>query len=346
MPKKNNNGLSIAVSRRASGDGPGIAAFQGEKEVRRANLQDLCALVISGRQAYSDVAENIENRAYEEWKRGSFEKAVEALKHLAAFLEKLEDKSEESAMDLAEIYQLIGQIYQYAEWYPESIEWLSKAVFVNDRDPLPYHFMARSYIKTGNFHYAIRCFEQELALDEGNYFTYLQLAELYGREGKPGKAEECLKQLLNRDPENIQALHRLIRHYERHSPSIDPGLLRKRLLGLVKKHNWTSAVIRSYHLAAEKKTAEALAFLSAWQLDNSAHPSPVVHLVKAQMYDSLGSERDMAGELAAFVTACHSRQEVMRGYIEEYVALFGEEHAVRLKERLRKTGPARARRSG
>jgi tetratricopeptide (TPR) repeat protein len=302
--------------------------------LKKATLEHLCEMVIRCRCAYSDCSEQIENRAYEEWKRGRFEKAVDALVRIASFLETLENKSEENSLDLADVYLLIGQIYQFAEWYPESIEWFSKSVFANDGNSLPYHLMAVSYMRTGNTFNAIRCFEQELAIDEGNYFTYLSLAELYCQDGKLEKSEECLKRLLNRDPENIQALHQLIRHYGLHNPSIDVGLLRKRLLGIDRKHTWTSAVIRSYHLAAEHREAEALDFLSAWQLHTNGHASPVVHLAKAALCNHLGREQEVKDELFSFRDICNSRQEIMRGYVKEFVGLFGEESAMVLKDNL------------
>ncbi|MBN2036822.1 MAG: tetratricopeptide repeat protein [Chitinispirillaceae bacterium] len=305
-----------------------------EAALKKAALGQLCDLVVQCRCAYSDCAELIENRAYEEWKRGRFEKAVDALARIASFFENLENKSEENVLDLADIYLLIGQMYQFAEWHPECIEWFSKSVFANDGNSLPYHLMAVSYMKTGNTFNAIRCFEQELAIDEGNYFTYLSLADLYCKDGKLEKAEECLKRLLTRDPENIQALHQLIRHYELHNPSIDVGLLRKRLLGIDQKHTWTSAVIRSYHLSAEHREAEAIAFLSAWQLHTNGHSSPVVHLAKAALCNQLGREQEVKNELFSFRDVCNSREKIMRGHVEEFVGLFGHESAALLKNNL------------
>jgi tetratricopeptide (TPR) repeat protein len=334
MPKKSKAVVSPAFNRGPDGAGDEFTS-PAEKTLRKATLHFLCNQVVTGVMAYGDLAEYIENKAYEEWKRGKFEDAVLELMHMAGFLESIELKNEENTQDLAEVYLLIGQLYQYAEWYPESIEWLSKSVFANDGNSLPYHCMALSYTKTGNFHNAIRCFEQELAIDEGNYFTYLKLAELYNKERRLEKTEDCLKRLLNRDPENVQGLHRLIRHYEQYNPSIDPGLLRKRLLGIDKKNDMTSAVIRSYHLAAGKKPAEALGFLAAWQLNRKGNVSPVFHLVKALFLDELGNEGEMKSEITAFVGACHSRREVMRNYVEEFVDLFGEKPAGRLKQNLR-----------
>jgi tetratricopeptide (TPR) repeat protein len=336
MTRKNAEGMSL-VLRENPESGDTIARIS-EKELKKARLHFLVNCVITGKLAYSDLAEYIELRSYEEWKRGKFEKAIDELQKIAAFLENIENKNEENALDLAEVYLLIGQLYQYAEWYPESIEWLSKSVLANDGNSLPYNCMAVSYLKTGNFHNAIRCFEQEIAIDEGNYSTYLKLSELYAREGKLEKSEECLKKLLDRDPSNIQGLHQLIRHYEKHNPAIDVGLLRKRLLGIAAKHTWTTAVIRAYHLEAEKHTVEALDFIAAWQMENSGRSSPVMHLVKTVLYDELNRDRELKAELVAFIDGCHERQEVMREYIEEFVSLYGEPHATRLKRKLQADG--------
>jgi tetratricopeptide (TPR) repeat protein len=336
MTKKNGKGMSLVLRANPGSDDafPRIS----DKELKKAGLHFLVNYVITGKLAYSDLAEYIELRSYEEWKRGKFEKAIDELQKIVIYLERIENKNEENALDLAEVYLLIGQLYQYAEWYPESIDWLSKSVLANDGNPMPYNCMAVSYLKTGNFHNAIRCFEQEIAIDEGNYSTYLKLSELYGREGKLEKSEECLKKLLDRDPENIQGLHRLIRYYEKHNPAIDVGLLRKRLLGIATKHSWTSALIRAYHLDAEKRTPEALDFLSAWQMENNGRSSPVTHLVKTVLYDELKMDRELKTELVAFIDECHSRQQVMHEYIVEFVSLFGEPHATRLKKRLQADG--------
>jgi tetratricopeptide (TPR) repeat protein len=336
MTKKFANGISLVIrkNQEKKGDSPVIS----EKELKKAGLHFLVSLVITGKQAYSDLAEYIETRAYEEWKRGKFERAIDELQKIAVFIEMIENKNEENALDLAEVYLLIGQLYQYAEWYPESIEWLSKSVLANDGNSLPYNCMAVSYLKTGNFHNAIRCFEQEIAIDEGNYFTYLKLSELYAREGKLEKSEECLKKLLNRDPENIQGLHQLIRHYEKYNPAINVSLLRKRLLGNTAKHTWTTAAIRAYHLQAEKRTVEAIDFISTWQMENTGKSSPVIRLVKTVLFDELNRDRELKTEIVAFIDECRSRQQVMREFIEEFSALFGEPFSTRLKQRLRADG--------
>jgi len=306
-----------------------------EKALKNVPLPFLINRVITGREAYSDLAEYIETRAYEEWKRGKFEAAIKELQKITTFLENLGNKNEENTQDLSEVYLLIGQLYQYAEWFGESIDWFSKSVLADDGNSLPYHCMAVSYLKTYNYQNAIRCFEQELAIDEGNYFTYLKLSELYDREGKPEQSEESLKRLLTRDPENMQGLHRLIRHYEKYNPSIDVTLLRKRLLGITAKHTWTNAVIRAYHLCAEKRHAEALDFLTKWQCDNNGNASPVTHLVKMALYDVLKNDRDLKQEAAAFIGECRMRQQVMHEHFEEFVALFGESFAAHVKQKLR-----------
>jgi tetratricopeptide (TPR) repeat protein len=203
--------------------------------------------------------------------------------------------------------------------------------------------MAQSYLKTGNIHNAIRCFEQELVLDEGNYFTYLQLADLYGREGKLEKAEESLKNLLSRDPENIQGLHQLISHYESHNPAIDTGLLRKRLLGVRKKFTWAEAVIRACHLCAGKRQGEALEFLSAWQAEN--HPVAEVHLARSHVLGELKRPGDRKTELDAFKKLCGSRIEVMKEHAVEFGRLFGEDAALALLAGIENKSPRRVNRS-
>lgn len=311
----------------------------GGGRLQQATLHRLCDMVVRCRLAYSDIAEEIENKAYKLWKQGDFDHAVGELERVAAFFEQLPNKSEENTADLANVYFLIGQLYQYAEWYPESIEWLSKSIFADDGDPMPYHCMGISYLRTGNFHNAIRCFEQELSIDQGNYFTYILLSDLYEKEGKLEKAEERLKELLNRNPENIQALHRLIRHYERHNPACDVNLLRKRLLGIGKKCNAAEAAIRAYHLSSQKSYGEAMAMLTAWKMNNS--PSPVLHLTAAYVRGMQKRPGDRSKELATFRELCGGRKEVMDEQVDEFRGLFGDELASHFSGLLEKKAPRR-----
>jgi tetratricopeptide (TPR) repeat protein len=93
-------------------------------------------------------------------------------------------------------------VNQYINNYKESIEWFKKASVVFDRYALPYHNLATSFIALGDVTNAIKSLEQEVALEPGNYFSHLRLADLYEQQGETEKEVECLKNLLVRNPEN------------------------------------------------------------------------------------------------------------------------------------------------
>jgi tetratricopeptide (TPR) repeat protein len=305
-------------------ENPDFAVMKPEK----ASLQHLCDSVLNCTVDYSDIAVHIENKAYEEWKGGRVTLAIEQLKRITRFLERPANKNEQATKDLADVYFLIGQLCQYSGLYSESIDWLSKSVFIDDGKSLSYHSIAESYIKTGNIHQAARSFERELSLDEGNYFTYLELAGIYDRDNKPEKAEECLRKLLVRDPDNMQGMHQLIRHYEKNNPSINVNLLIRRLLNIDKKFSWTEAAIRAYYLFKKNKNTDALEFLSSWELNN--HPSPVLHCAKAHIYAKLKNARLRKNEIARFRELCKERQDVIAGYIDEFRNIFGNGAAEKL----------------
>lgn len=297
---------------------PGVTVLKPEL----APLQHLCDSILNCTMDYSEIAVFIENKAYEEWKKGQATFVVEQLKRIVLFLERPHNKSDQMKRDLAEIYFLIGQICQYSGLYAESIEWFSKSVFIDDGKSLSYHSIAESFVKIGNIHQAARSFERELALDEGNYFTYLELAAVYDRDNNPEKAEECLRKLLTRDPENIQGIHQLIRHYERNNPIIDVKLLTKRLLSIKKKLSWMEAIIRAWYLFRENRNEDAVDFLDSWENDN--HASPVVYCAKAFFFTGLRNADGRKTAIARFKDMCKGRPDVIAGYVEEFKKVFGD----------------------
>jgi tetratricopeptide (TPR) repeat protein len=297
----------------------GCAIAADPKEVP---LHILCDQVVGAVTSYGDLAEKIENAAYEAWSRGKVESTVNELRRVAEFFEQMENKSEENTRDLADIYFLIGQLYQYAEQYRESIEWFSKSIFVEDGNSMPYHAMAESYLKDGDVAHATKSYEQEIAIDEGNFFTYLRLVDLYNKAGKPAVAEECLKRLLTRDPENILGLHRLIRHYEKHNPSVDMTLLKKRLLGINREFNATEAIVRARYLCLEKRFTDALEFLDRWQQGN--HQATVVLAARAYLFGKARRFRNRRESVKAFVNSCNGRRVIVEARLREFGEAFGE----------------------
>ncbi|MCU0609413.1 MAG: tetratricopeptide repeat protein [Chitinispirillaceae bacterium] len=301
-------------------------------DLERTPLGLLCDLVISCTCSYADLSEFIENKAYDEWRRGNFEAAVAALSRVTVFLEQLENKNEENTRDLADVYLLIAQLYQYADRDRESIDWFLKSISADDGNPLAFHSMGVSYLRCEEIDNAIRCFEQEIALDAGDYATYLELAGLYEQQGKIDIAEKRLDALLERDPENVQGLHALIRHYRKHSPAIDTGLLIKRLLRVKRQCRGIDLVIQSYYLCENKMFDDAHSLLS--MLDDHSHP--VQRLALAYLLAITKKRRERDAVLAEFRIICRSRQEVIHGHVDAFAAVFGEKIARKISTLLEK----------
>ena len=302
-------------------NGDSLQAFSG-----------LCTLVTSCERPYEDVAEQIEDKAYELCEDGRIDAVVRQLGILADFFERLEGKNEEQCRDLADIYLLVGQIHQFAGQFFESIPWFTRAAIVDDRYPEPFHCLATSYRHLHQFDSAIKSLEHEIELAPGNYYSYLLLADVYEEEGRKADVEECLKRLLERDPENLQGLHRLIRFYENAEEPIDTSLLMRRLMGVKKEFNRIEAVIRAYYLCRSSRYAEAIDFLDAW------HPRSngitITLLVKAYACSEMRQFSRRRRMLAEFKEQNHGRTEVMQTKLREFAAVFGDEAADTLQKML------------
>ena len=300
-------------------------------------LGELCGAVLSSRTAYGDVAEQIEDLAYFEYERGGPSGAVRELERLTRFFEGLRNKNEELSGDLAQVYLLIGQIYQYARMFDESIEWINKSIVVDDMYPVAYHSLAVSFQSIGDESMAIKSLEQEITVEPGNYYTYLLLADLYEKGGRFDSFEEALRRLLERDPDNIQGLHRLIRFCEQDPARADVELLRRRLLSRAEGLNRIEAVMRAYHLMQTGHSGEAISFLASWSV--SSPDVSIIHLANAHIYNQTHQYSKKREELSAFKKKNHGREEVMEIKLGEFASVFGSEAADRLRQRLKVVYP-------
>jgi tetratricopeptide (TPR) repeat protein len=199
--------------------------------------------------------------------------------------------------------------------------------------PVSYHSLAVSYQGIGDTASAIRSLEQEVTVAPGNYYTYLLLAEIYEKNGMDGEFEGVLKRLLERDPENIQGLHKLIGHYERYAAQVDVEFLRRRLLGRAEGLSRIEAVIRAHHLCCCGRCADALAFLARWS--GGAPDVSIVHLANAHIYGLMQQFSKKRSELSLFKRKNRGRDDVMEIKILEFASVFGEEAAEKLRHRLR-----------
>jgi len=286
------------------------------------SLRKLCDMLVSCKYPYEDMAELIEDKAYEECERGRLKNALKELYRVASFFEYLENKNEENSRDLADVYLLIGQIYQFTEHFEESIQWFSKAVVVDDQYPEPYHCLAISFYKQKNHSDAIKSLETELMLEPGNYYSYLFLADLYELENRQQDIEIILKELLERDIENIQGLHRLIQYYENSELEIKTTLLIKRLLNINKKFSEAEILIRSFYLYRLGKIQETLIFLDSW-LHMEPHLT-VIHLIRAYLFDNLSNHSDRFRELTLFRKKNRDSDCILKSKIEEFASVYGK----------------------
>lgn len=297
-----------------------------------ATLARLCQLVTQEGRSYEDLSGQIEDAAYALCEASSIDKAVSELTGISFYLESITEKNDEQCRDLADVYLLIGQIYQYSGQYIESIQWFNRAAIVDDRYHAPYHSMAASYLHTGQIDKSIKCLEQELILAPGNYYSYLMLADLYEKEHRNDDVEKCLKSLLERDKENIQALHSLIRHYEKNDPSIDTMLLVRRLMGIHKSFSRIEMVIRSYYLCRDARYEDALNFISSWNKPGDL--VTISDLVRAHIYHELHQFKRRRETLHMFRERNHGRIDVIESKLREFEALFGAIPAGNLRKLL------------
>jgi tetratricopeptide (TPR) repeat protein len=295
-------------------------------------LTGLCALVASGERPYEDVAEQIEDKAYELCEAGRLDLVVEQLCGVADFFEKFTGKNDEQCRDLADVYLLIGQIHQFAGQFFESIAWFTRAAIVDDRYPAPFHSLATSYRHLHEYDSAIKSLEHEIKLAPGNYYSYLLLADIYEEEDRSDDAERCLKRLLERDHENLQGLHRLIRYYEHSDAAISTSLLKRRLMGVNKEFNRIEAVIRAYYFCREGKFAEAIEFIDNW--NKRSNGVTIMLLVKAYVFSEMRLYARRRKALAEFKMQNHGRSEVMMTKLREFASVFGDGAAEALHRQL------------
>jgi tetratricopeptide (TPR) repeat protein len=283
------------------------------------SLPELCGFVKEYEVPFEDVADFIEDRIYAECSDENCIESIKELLGLSSFFENMFDKNEENCRDLADVYIMTGELYQYIHKFQESIAWFRKAAIVSERYALPYHSLAIAYRETGDRANAIKCLEQEIKLEPGNYFSVLVLVDLYEQSGDFDKAEDCLRMILERNPDNMRALHKLISYYETRHPELDVEFMRRRLLAVNRNFNELEIAIRTYHLCMEKRYADALSFLS----EHNQHAS-MQNLLKAHVYGELKQFSKKKKELTEFRVNCLGKVKFMENKIDEFDQIFGK----------------------
>ncbi|MDR3012342.1 MAG: hypothetical protein LBU70_03940 [Chitinispirillales bacterium] len=306
--------------------------------ITEPTLAELCDAVLSCRAAYDDVAEQVEDIVYFEYGHGGMDDAIHQLERLTRFFEGMQNKNEEVCRDLAQIYLLIGQIYQYAGNFENSIDWIKKSIVVDDMYPVAYHSLAISFQSLGDESLSIKSLEQEITVEPGNYYTYLLLADLYEKSGRFDMFDGVIRRLLERDPGNIQGMHKMIRFCERDPDGrADVELLRRRLLKRADGLNRIDAVIRAYHLAQAGRYGEAIEFLDDW-IKKSPNVS-ITHLAGAHIYGLMRQYSKMRDEVARYKNKNHGHEDAMEIKINEFATVFGEAAAEKIRRLLKVVYP-------
>jgi tetratricopeptide (TPR) repeat protein len=282
--------------------------------------------------AYDDVAEYVEDKVFHECDSGRQEQATAQLEKLAGYLELVENKNDEVDRVLADVYVLLGDVFMCAKKFEDGRQWFEKAIVVDDNFDVAYHSLADACLRLGDETAAIHCWKQEIHNAPGNYYTYLQLADLFEKREDYIEFVEILEHLLTRDQHNIRALHRLIRHHEIHNPELDVELLRRRLINADHELVKMELVIWTYHMCREERCKDALLFLQNHEQENSG--LTLTHLLKAHIYGVLRQYSKKRQELADFKRLCNGNSDAMRQRLNEFSTVFGGNDADRLHIRL------------
>lgn len=309
-------------------------ANRTDRHIAGDSLGELCGLIIEGKHAFNELSGLIEKKAYTECERGEFKRSVERIEGVASYYEKIENKNDGHCRDLSDVYLLIGDMFQFVGRLSESIQWYEKAIIINDRYDAAYHGMAKSYLKMGRKKHAIKCLEQEIHFSPGNYYSHLMLANLYDESGEEGLFTQTLENLLDRDPQNVMALHKLICHYEKENPKIEVELLRRRLVGIKVRSSEIELVIWVYHMCFENRDKEAMAELIRRREDNGSFC--VYYILKAYIHGRMKQHKKQKIELAEFQKCCDRRKEIIDKKLEEFQSVFGGKAASHIRKIINK----------
>jgi hypothetical protein len=149
--------------------------------------------------------------------------------------------------------------------------------------------------------------------------------------------EDTLRRVLARDPDNLQALHRSIRHYEREQPEAEVEFLRRRLLSVDRDMNRGELTIWTYHMCREGRFVDALRALQG--LEEKSADSPTIHLLKAAVYGEMRQYTRKKRELALFKRINHGSLPAIQGELKQFEQVFGKTAVAKLCRRLAISSP-------
>lgn len=134
------------------------------------------------------------------YERGNFDKALKYFERL----NKQHGKFLEPSMK-ADCYAYMGDIYLFNEDFPKAIEFLNKAIHIDDQFPHYYYLLGMVFQTQENFRRAIEEFEKAIKLEPKNSIYLEELGRTYVLTGNLAEGEKLLKKAWRIDKENIGA---------------------------------------------------------------------------------------------------------------------------------------------
>ncbi len=295
-------------------------------------FENVCKAISAENKHYEDLSDQLEDFAYSACIEGQGKDVLKQLNHLTRYYQRRKSLDVEAIRDLSDIFLLAGEVSAFIGDLSEAIELFRKATFTDEKYDRAHHSLAMAYEQDGHTKSATICLEREIFLSPGNYFSYLLLADMYEKLNEHKNVEAILKKLLDRDTDNIRALHKLIKHYEKVDPKLNVELLRSRIINSAPEIIKHDLLIWAYHMLEEDLAPEAIEFLE--MLENEYPGISLINLLKAHMFGVLKQFSRKRRELEEFKRLNYGRGEFMRTKIEEFEKIFGKDEADKIRKKL------------
>lgn len=134
------------------------------------------------------------------YERGNFEKALKYFQRL----QKQHGKFLEPSMK-ADCYAYMGDIFLFNEDYSKAIEFLNKAIHIDDSFPHYFYLLGMVYQTQENWRRSIEQFEMAVKLEPKNSIYVEELGRTYVLTGNYQEGERLLRKAWKLDKENIGA---------------------------------------------------------------------------------------------------------------------------------------------
>lgn len=134
------------------------------------------------------------------YERGNFEKALKYFERL----NRQHGKFLEPSMK-ADCYAYMGDIYLFHEDFARAIEYLNKAIDIDNRFPHYFYLLGMVYQTQENFRRAIEEFDQATKLEPKNSIYMEELGRTFVLTGNLEQGEKLLKKAWRLDKSNVGA---------------------------------------------------------------------------------------------------------------------------------------------